>query len=183
MNLADYTEEKPHRIKRIVWCFVNHTFFFILIGKPLMKVRTLILRLFGAKIDNRANVYNSCRIFAPWNLTIGRACIGPRTELYSKDKISIGDDSVVSQGSVLCTASHDISSTMLPLKTAPIIIEDNVWVASDCFIGMGVTLHKGAVVGACAAVFKDVAEMNVVGGNPAELIKIRKIKNSNNENE
>jgi putative colanic acid biosynthesis acetyltransferase WcaF len=51
-----------------------------------------------------------------------------------------------------------------------------VWVASDAFIGMGVTLGQGAVVGARAAVFKNVEPWTVVGGNPARLIKKREIK-------
>ena len=96
--------------------------------------------------------------------------------MYNKDLIVIGDDSVISQGTYLCTASHDISSKMLPLNTAPIIIGKNVWVAADAFVGMGVTIGEGAVVGARAAVFKDVEPWTVVGGNPAKFIKNRVIK-------
>jgi putative colanic acid biosynthesis acetyltransferase WcaF len=133
--------------------------------------------MFGAKVDKQATVYASCTIYAPWNLSIGRACIGPRTEIYCKDFISIGDDCVVSQGAFLCTASHDISSQMLPLVMAPIRMENWSWVAADAFVGMGVTIGEGAVVGARAAVFKDVAPWTVVGGNPAQFIKKREIRN------
>jgi putative colanic acid biosynthesis acetyltransferase WcaF len=41
---------------------------------------------------------------------------------------------------------------------------------------MGVTVSQGAVVGARAAVFKDVEPWTVVGGNPARFIKKRKVK-------
>ena len=41
------------------------------------------------------------------------------------------------------------------------------------FIGMGVTVGEGAVVGARASVFKDVTSWTVVGGNPAKYIKDR----------
>ena len=40
---------------------------------------------------------------------------------------------------------------------------------------MGVTIGEGAVVGACAAVFKDVEAWTIVGGNPAKFIKVRQI--------
>ena len=41
---------------------------------------------------------------------------------------------------------------------------------------MGVTIGEGAVVGARAAVFKDVEPWTVVGGNPAKFIKKRELK-------
>lgn len=177
MNLSNYTEEKPHYKKRIIWYLVNHTIFRIFCyGRFFCKCRNLLLRTFGAIIDKEAYIYPTCEIFAPWNLTVGRACIGPKTRLYNKGKIVIGNDCVISQGSYLCTASHHICSLMLPLKTADIIIKDNVWIAADAFIGPGVTIEKGAVVGARAAVFKDVAPWTVVGGNPAKYLKDRIIK-------
>lgn len=176
MNLSDYTEPKPHRIKRIAWYFVNATIFRCFASALFKDFRNAVLRAFGAQIDKDALVYSSCKIFAPWNLKVGRACIGPGTRLYNKAMITIGDDSVVSQGSYLCTASHDISSVMLPLTTAPITIGDKVWIAADAFIGMGVTVGEGAVVGARAAVFKDVEPWTVVGGNPARVIKKREIR-------
>lgn len=178
MNLSEYKEYKPHRLKRICWAIINKSVFRICGGRIGWPLRKLILQAFGAKIDKKAYIYANCIIFAPWNLCVGRACIGPNTEIYNKAPISIGDDSVISQGSFLCAASHDITSVMLPLKTAPITIKNNVWVASDAFVGMGVTLGDGAVVGARAAVFKDVEPWNVVGGNPAKVIKKRVVKDS-----
>lgn len=173
MDLSNYSEIKPHRVKRILWAIINVTIFRLSGGRIGWPVRKLLLQAFGAKIDKKAYIYARCIIFAPWNLSIGRACVGPNTELYSKDRIEIGDDCVISQGSTLCAASHDITSKMLPLKTAPISVDNNVWIASDAFVGMGVTIGEGAVVGARAAVFKDVEPWTVVGGNPAKFIKKR----------
>ena len=98
-----------------------------------------------------------------------------RCRCYNVDKVIIGAHSTISQKSYLCTASHDITKSTNPLITAPIIIKDQVWVGAAVFIGMGVTIHKGAVVGARAAVFKNVDSWTVVGGNPAKFIKKRKI--------
>lgn len=178
MNLSDYKEIKPHRWKRILWIAVNCSIFRLAALRIGWKIRRYLLLLFGAKIDKDAYIYESCKIYAPWLLIVGRACIGPNTQLYNKSLICIGDDSVVSQGTFLCSASHDISSAMLPLKTAPIIIKDKVWVASEAFVGMGVTIGEGAVVGARAAVFKDVEPWTVVGGNPAKFIKKRIIQDA-----
>ena len=179
VELKDYKERKPRFWLRLVWSLVNATVFRILVGKQLHGVRNAILRLFGATLPHRTLIYSSCKIFAPWNLEVGKySTIGPRTELYNKAKIVIGDNVVVSQGSFLCTASHDISQSLLPLICSPISIEDQAWVAADVFVGPGVTVGKGAVVGARSAVFKDVGPWEVFGGNPAKLLKTRELKSS-----
>lgn len=178
MNLSDYKEAKPHRTKRILWALFNATLFRWAIGRIGWPLRRFLLKSFGALIDKDAYVYSSSSIFAPWNLILARACIGPNTNIYNKDLVQIGNDSVISQDTTLCSASHDIQSTMLPLQTKPIIIKDFVWIASEAFVGMGVTIGEGAVVGARAAVFKDVEPWTVVGGNPAKFIKKRFLKNA-----
>lgn len=181
MDLSNYKEIKPHRKKRIIWVIVNASIFRLCIGRLGWPIRKFLLEIFGAKIDKKAYIYAQCKIFAPWNLIVGRACIGPHTEIYNKDLISIGNDSVISQGSFVCTASHDISSTMLPLITAPVSIGNNVWIASNVFVGMGVTVGDGAVIGATASVYKSVEPWTVVGGNPAVFIKKRVLKNESYE--
>ena len=174
-NLSQYTEVKPYYKKRILWMAINNTIFRMLRFNCCNRIRNWLLTLFGAKLTSQSTVCSSAKVFAPWNLQMGRAIIGPRSEVYNKEMVILGDDCVVSQDSVLCTASHDISSLLLPTKNAPIILHNKTWIASHCFIGPGVTIGEGAVVGARAAVFKDVEPWTVVGGNPARVIKKRVI--------
>ena len=54
---------------------------------------------------------------------------------------------------------------------APIRIEDHVWVGQDAVILKGVTIGKGAVVGAFSVVTRDVEPWTVVAGNPARVVK------------
>lgn len=139
--------------------------------------RLFVLRRFGAKIGSGSIVHASALVWAPWNLEIGqRTCVGPNTNLYNPDKIKLGNKVSISQYSYLCTASHDITKKDNPLVTAPIIVGDRAWIAADAFVGMNVTIGEGAVVGARAAVFKDVEPWTVVGGNPAKFIKKRIIE-------
>lgn len=138
----------------------------------------MVLKLFGAKIGKGCIVYSSAKIWYPKNLILGeRVCIGPHADIYTADKITIGDKVTISQGAYLCAASHDIRYLNKPLVTAPIKVERFAWVCADAFIGMGVTIGEGSVVGARACVFKDVEPWTVVGGNPAKFIKKRVIKN------
>ena len=177
MDLSHYTESKPHHLKRVCWYIVNHTLFRWLVGTPLRYGRNLLLRLFGARIPLKSLIYPSCDIWAPWNLEVGEySCVGPNTQLYNKAPIVIGDNVVISQGAYLCTASHDITDPHHALITASIAVCDWAWVAADAFVGMGVTIGEGAVVGARGCVFKDVEPWTVVGGNPAKMIKKRVMK-------
>ena len=177
VNLSKYNEVKPKYFKRIIWMLINKTIFRLMFGLKLHGIRNYILRIFGAKVPHKCLIYASCKIYAPWNLEVGiHTCIGPNTEVYNKDKVILGENIVISQGSYICTASHDISSNLIPLITSPIRIDNQAWVAADCFVGPGVTVGEGAVVGARSAVFKDVAPWTVVGGNPAKFIKKRIIK-------
>ena len=104
---------------------------------------------------------------------IGRDAFSDCSGLTS---ITIGDKVTISQKSFICTASHDISQINKPLMTKPITINSYSWIAADAFVGPGVTIGEGAVVGARAAVFKDVEPWSVVGGNPAVFLKKRVIK-------
>lgn len=181
MNLSRYQEHYSlsHRLRRYGWYIVNRTLFRMMVTNVMKVPRNLLLRLFGADIPLVSLVYPSSKIWAPWNLSMGEyACIGPDTEIYNKAAVTIGNHAVISQGTFLCTASHDISDPAHALISAPIVVEDQAWVAAEAFVGMGVTVGRGAVVGARSAVFRDVAPWTVVGGNPARFIKQRTLRQS-----
>jgi putative colanic acid biosynthesis acetyltransferase WcaF len=141
---------------------------------PLHLWRNFLLRIFGAKIHPTARIYSSAKIWYPPNLTIHKyAVIGPRAIIYCQDKITIGDKVTVSQGAHLCTGSHNIQDKNFQLITRPIEIKSYAWIAAESFIGPGVTIHEGAVIGARAVVFKDIDSWSVSIGNPCFYIKKR----------
>lgn len=179
VDLSKYKNSlsRKNQVVRLVWTIV-----WTLFARPLPRRigngwKLFLLRLFGAKVHSKAVVYSSARIYMPWNLEMDAySCLASEVDCYNADKIKIGANSTVSQKAYLCSASHDITKSYNPLDTAPIIIKDQAWIAADAFIGPGVTIGQGAVVGARACVFKDVEPWTVVGGNPAKFIKTRKIK-------
>lgn len=167
------------KILRGFWNITYILFFRPFGTRIFRRWRLFILSMWGAKVKKTSSVYASTKIWAPWNLIMDEnSGIGPNTIIYNQDIIKIGKNSKISQHCYLCTAGHkinEINNAKTGLITAPIVLENNVWIATSSFIGMGVTLKEGAVVGACAAVFKDVAPWTVVGGNPAKFIKNREI--------
>lgn len=58
-----------------------------------------------------------------------------------------------------------------PLKTAPVVIEDNVWIGMNAVVLKGVTIGENSVVAAGAVVSKSVPKNVVVAGNPAVIVK------------
>ncbi len=179
MDLANYQNRHSlqSRIGRVLWHLVWLFFFRTTPRGILYGWRRFLLRCFGARIGKGAHVFPTCRIWQPWNLTLGdHACLSEDVDCYTVDRITLGDQAVVSQGAFLCTASHDIRSPIMELTYKPIVIGAQAWVAARAFVGPGVTLGEGAVVAACAVVSKDVEAWTVVGGNPAVRIKNRVLR-------
>lgn len=167
----------PHplrnRIARQIWMLA-----WIVLFRPTPRFlkgwRRGVLRAFGAKIGHGAVIQASARFWAPWNLTMEPySCIGDWVDCYAVAPIRIGAYATVSQYSYLCAASHDIDSSDMALTTAPIEIGRHAWVAASAFVGPGVSIGEGAVVGARSSVFRAVPPWSVVAGNPARLLRTR----------
>ncbi len=58
-----------------------------------------------------------------------------------------------------------------PLRTAPVIIKDNVWIGMNAVILKGITIGENSVIAAGAVVSNDVPMNVVVAGNPAVIVK------------
>tara|TARA_Y200000002_G_scaffold223358_1_gene184492 strand:- start:6082 stop:6633 length:552 start_codon:yes stop_codon:yes gene_type:complete len=165
-----------NQIKRFFWNIVWALFVRSLPRSTGNSWKIFLLRLFGARIHKTAKVYSSVKIYMPCNLVMKEySCLAPEVDCYNVDKVTIGAHTTISQKTYICTASHNIYKSNNPLITAPITINDQVWVGASAFIGMGVIIGQGAVIGATASVFKNVESWSVYGGNPAKFIKKRKI--------
>jgi putative colanic acid biosynthesis acetyltransferase WcaF len=164
------------KIKRVLWgpfklLFLRGT------GRWLSPVRIAVLRLFGAQIETPALVMDGVLVWHPWSLTLKRYCtVGRGVEIYNFAHITVGEQALVSQGTYLCSASHDFENPTMPLVYRPITIGAQSWVAANCFVGPGVTVGEGAVVGAHSVVVKDVPAWTVVAGNPVRIIRPRRLK-------
>jgi putative colanic acid biosynthesis acetyltransferase WcaF len=81
--------------------------------------------------------------------------------------VVLGERSVISQGTFLCTASHDYRQQDFPLTQAPIVIEKGAWVAARAIVLMGVTIGENSVIGARSVVTRTVPANMICAGNPA----------------
>lgn len=168
---------RGERIRRIVWCAVRALTVRWLPPVLCFGWVRMIYKLFGAKVQQTAKIYPSADVFMPWNLEIGDwSTIGGNVHILNAAPLIIGNDCNVSERAYICCASHNIQSDAHEQVHKSVVLKDRSWVAAEAFVGMGVTIGEGAVVGARAAVFKDVEPWTVVGGNPAQFLKHRIIK-------
>jgi acetyltransferase-like isoleucine patch superfamily enzyme len=113
------------------------------------------------------------RIFIGNNVYLGEYSV-----LTSNEEIEIGDNVLISPHNDIVDFNHIYQDPTKPVNEQGVIakkitIEEDVWIGSGCKILMGVTIGKGAVVGAGSIVTKDVSPCHVVVGNPAKTIKVR----------
>ncbi|RKS53943.1 putative colanic acid biosynthesis acetyltransferase WcaF [Gillisia mitskevichiae] len=176
INLTAYNSSFSfsNKLKRLTWNLAYYIFFRPFNLGYFKDYRAFVLRLFGAKIGKNSHIYASVKIWAPWNLEIGEnSIIGPKVDCYNQGKITIGNQTVISQKTYLCASSHDYKIFNFPLIKKPIQVMDQVWIAADAFIGPGSFIEQGAVVAARSAVFGRVDSWTVVRGNPATYVKNR----------
>ena len=167
-----YNSSIKVKILRLIW--LNVWFFLFRFTPPFLfnTWRIFLLNLFGAKVAWSAKIYPSVRIFKPWNLEMANnSCLGRNVNCYNYDKIYIGNKTIISQNTFLCTASHNYNSKKFELITNKITIKKNVWVAANCFVGPGVTMNNNSVLLAMSNLIKNTKENYVYAGNPAKLKK------------
>jgi putative colanic acid biosynthesis acetyltransferase WcaF len=171
-NRAAAKYSKSEMLRRILWSFGQ--WLFRLSPRPCFGWRRLVLRCFGAKVGAHVNTYPSTRIYFPWMLVAGDwSAIGEDVLIYNLGLVTLGEKVTISHRAHLCAGTHDYARPDLPLLKPPIVIQDQVWVCADAFVGPGVTVGEGAVVGARAVVMKNVEPWTVVAGNPARFAKKR----------
>jgi putative colanic acid biosynthesis acetyltransferase WcaF len=142
---------------------------------PFSAVKTACLRLFGAKIGKGVVIKPGVRVKFPWKLEIGDHCwIGEDVWIDNLARVKIGSNVCVSQGVYFCTGNHDWSDPAFSLKTLPITIEEQCWIAAKAIIGSGVTVGKGAVLTLGSVATRNLEPMKIYSGNPAQAINERR---------
>jgi acetyltransferase-like isoleucine patch superfamily enzyme len=155
-------------------------------GRPLFRIQGRGARIIiGSRFTALSrSKYNAIGVFQPVIITAwgrnARVEIGDQVgisgcSIVACERITIGNRVLIGAGALIIdTDAHPLSpqdrANGLPPSTAPIIIEDDVFIGARAIILKGVHIGRGAVVGAGSVVVKDVAEMTIIGGNPAKLI-------------
>jgi len=161
---------------RIAWATVQGTLFRWSFHNWYGWRRTL-LRAFGARIHGSANLRRTVLVECPWNLVIGsESSVGDRAILYCLGPVTIGRNVTVSQGAHLCAGTHDSRRRAMPLVRPPIAVGDEAWIAADAFVGPGVRVGEGAILGARGVALADLEPWTIYIGNPAAKVRAREFE-------
>lgn len=104
--------------------------------------------------------------------------VGQQCFFHSAGGLSIGRNVGVGPGVKIITSAHAEEGLAKPIlhsrvEFSPVRIEDDADLGVGAIILPGVTVGRGAQVGAGSVVTRDVAPYAVVAGSPARLLRVR----------
>ena len=178
-KLADFNNEwysSGSTIKRAIW-FVVNVVFFINPLNPSIKLKILLLRLFGAQIGTGVVIKPSVNIKYPWNLKVGNHCwIGEKVWIDNLAKVVLADNVCISQGAMLLCGNHDYTKTAFDLMIGDITLEEGVWIGAQSLVGPNVTCFSHSVLAVKSVATKNLEAYAIYRGNPAQKVKERIIR-------
>lgn len=136
--------------------------------------RSTLLRLFGAKIGRDVKIRATAKITYPWFLSVGDfSWVGDDSVIYNLAPVTIGSHVAIAHRVYLATGSHLVEIPSFDIVAYPIVIEDQCWLPNDVFVGPGVTIGQGCVVGARSSVFNDLPPYMICMGSPCRPVRSR----------
>lgn len=142
---------------------------------PFNVTRVTALRVFGASLGAGVVVKPGVKVKFPWRLAVGdHSWIGEDVWIDNLDRVSIGADSVISQGAYLCTGNHDWTKETFDLITAPIEVGNQVWIGAKSVVGPGVVIADDSIVTLGTVVTRGVPEASLcAAGKPVVMPRRR----------
>lgn len=112
-------------------------------------------------------------------IIIGNNCGGSGITLLAAIKIKIGNNVMIGAHTMVIDndfhhADPNKRHDTVDIPARPIIIEDNVFIGTNCLILKGVTIGENSVVGANSVVISSLPKNSIAIGNPCKVVIIKK---------
>jgi acetyltransferase-like isoleucine patch superfamily enzyme len=156
-------------------------------GLPIIQKHRGSVMCFGAGLNLRSSVVsnplgpNHPVILCTWEpnavLEIGDGFAMTGGSICAAERITIGKNVAIGANSTIAdTDFHPLNPVIRHQRpqesnTAPILIEDDVFIGMNCLILKGVTIGHGSVIGAGSVVTKDIPPCVIAAGNPARVLR------------
>jgi acetyltransferase-like isoleucine patch superfamily enzyme len=162
------------------------------------RLRAMLWRMRGANLGDKSRIGRHCSLQRPWRLSTGRRVqfehqvyvkitseeakislgdevfIGFSSEMDISHSLTIGNHVLIAPGCFITDHQHRRGAHALiaeqGCESAPVVIEDDVWLGTKVVVMPGIRIGRGAIVGAGAVVTRDVEAMSIVAGVPARLV-------------
>lgn len=123
-------------------------------------------------------LYHPVVFYGPAALDIGdNTSVAPFVHIWCGGRVIIGANCMIGSHVAISSLTHDYTQPRMweTMVARPVVIEDGVWIGSHAVILPGVTVGRGAVIGAGSVVTHDVPANAVVYGVPATVNRYREI--------
>jgi acetyltransferase-like isoleucine patch superfamily enzyme len=145
-------------------------------------------------VSSEAQLYGIKKLFIGDDTFIAAGCLIREADLragthcsfntgaYLQGDITIGDYVRIAPHANIIAMNHNFEDISKPISVQGlshkgIIIEDDVWIGAGATVLDGVTIGAHSIVGAGAVVTKNVPPYSIAAGNPAKVIRDRRISN------
>ena len=137
--------------------------------------REEIVREMIGSIGGRFVIHSPFRCDFGTNIHIGDNFIGNfNLAILDEAEVTIGNNVFIGPNCSLCTIVHALDAGQRNagiMRALPITVGDDVWIAANVVVLPGVTIGRGAVIGAGSVVTKDVPAGVLAAGNPCRVIR------------
>jgi len=140
----------------------------------LMRIKSSVLRLFGAQIGANTFFDSGFRMLNPQKVQVGKGCtFGHRMKIWAFNHVEIGHYCQTACDLLIISGGHDTASFAPLITGQEVKIGNGVWIGARVTILGGVNIGYGAIIAAGSLVNRSVPPMTIVGGVPAKVIKVR----------
>lgn len=133
-----------------------------------------VARSHGATVGKYSVIPYSLAKKANKNLIVGEHCCISTSDIDLRAKVEIGNYVAFSRTVRILRASHDVDSPLFTTLYYDLKIDDYVWLVGCLILPRVTHIACGAVCGCGSVVTRNVPEMALVGGNPAQELRKRK---------
>lgn len=163
------------KIKIFFWMIISFVFFESQAPFPSC-FKSLMLRLFGAKIGSNVVIKPGCKIKYPWFLFVGNdVWLGERCWIDNLANVTIENDCCISQNAYIFTGNHDYTKSTFDLIISPVYLKCGSWIGAHSIVCPNVIVGQYAVLATGSVATCDLVELGIYQGNPAKFKRYRKL--------
>lgn len=130
----------------------------------------------GCQINKRVSISPNVRIKGKFEMGEGSS-IGQNCSISGESVgVLIGKNVMVAPNVVIVAFNHGFESTEINMAFQKnieecVIIEDDVWIASNCTISKGIHIGSGSIIGANSFFNRSIPPFSLAGDEPVKVIK------------
>lgn len=141
----------------------------------LSRLRLFCMRECFKYVGSNVNLQSGLYLVGTKNISIGKnSGIGRNCYIFANSEVVIGSNVMIAPEVIIHTSNHGLNKNRAMIEQSsaslPIIIEDDVWIASRVTILSGTVIRKGSVLAAGAVVTKSTEPYSINGGVPSKKI-------------